>query len=303
VYSRAVKRSCPACDADRPKPLASIRADAVVRGNETYRAEALELLGVPADARFDLVRCSACDFVYAHELPDERLLTILYRDVIDTSACKGTADDQQWKAHQLDLASSLLLRATAAGTVRALDYGCGDGTVVHALNAAGISCLGFEPHLRGGTTGNITDSAETVRAGGPYQAILLSDVLEHLPDPAAVLADCRELLAPHGWICVSVPDFDDRRLAGIVAELRQGKPVTREVNPWEHLNYFSPATLAAMLRRAGYRVAAEPVKDFGYRSTASGARRIGNTIRAVGRLLAHAAGPMPGSTTLFAQKS
>jgi len=35
--------------------------------------------------------------------------------------------------------------------------------------------------------------------------------------------------------------------------LRRGKPIPKEVNPWEHLNYFTEDTLDRMMRQAGFR--------------------------------------------------
>ena len=57
-----------------------------------------------------------------------------------------------------------------------------------------------------------------------------------------------------------------------------------------------------MLRETGFRVHADPVSDFGFRSSATGVRRLTNAVRSTARLLAHAAAPTPGSTTIFAQK-
>ena len=291
-----MNRSCPSCDADDATTVVELTASSIAGGNDTYRANALELLGVPPDASYPIVSCTRCGFVYARDLPAESFLTTLYRDVID-----GTATES-WTAHQLELASALLSRAAANGPARILDFGCGDGTIVHALNAARIFCLGYEPHPRIPASDRITDSIDVVRATAPFSGIILSDVLEHVPDPRSVLAQCLDLLAPDGWICVSVPDFGPRRLKTIVRELESGRPVTRELNPWEHLNYFSPASLARMIRRAGFRVHAEPATGFGFRSSATGVRRLTNAVRSTARLLAHAAAPSPGSTTIFAQK-
>lgn len=294
-------RSCPGCGSDRPRHLAAIAASAVVRENDTYRPEALDLLGVAATASYDIVQCVACDFAYAHELPDETLLATLYGKVIDPAVREGSATEEQWKAHQLALAAELVRRAASAGNVRMLDYGCGDGTVVRALNAAGISCAGFEPHPRRPPDGTIADSVKDLE--GRFTAVLLSDVLEHVAEPKEVLATCHALLSDGGWLCVSVPDFNPRRMAGILSDLRGGRPVTREVNPWEHLNYFSPATLVSMVRGSGFVVDAEPVRDFGFRGSARGLRRVTNTIRSAGRLLGHAMTRAPGSTTIFARKT
>ena len=70
--------------------------------------------------------------------------------------------------------------------------------------------------------------------------IILSDVLEHLPEPRSASGDLRKLLVPRGLLCVNVPDFSESRVRTIAKQLNHGQRPPRELNPWEHLNYFSP---------------------------------------------------------------
>jgi len=281
-------------------------AERVVRGNETYRSDALQILNLAADAMFTFVRCSACGFVYAEALPDSSFLQRLYSEVIDGARAATISQSPAWVSHQLELAARLLARASGGGAIRVLDYGCGDGTVTKALNAAGVSCLGFEPYPReAGSPAQhrITDSRDVIRAAAPFTSILLSDVLEHVPEPRSVLDECRDLLETGGWICISVPDFSAGRLRSVLGDLSAGRTVTAELNPWEHLNYFSPATLAAMVRAAGFDVAIEPARQFGFREDGHGVRRISNALFSAGRLFRFVALPAHGSTTVFARKS
>ena len=67
----------------------------------------------------------------------------------------------------------------------------------------------------------------------------MADVIEHLPDPRRALVQVRELLEPGGLVAISTPD-----VSGWAARLLQVKPV-------EHLYYFEPTTLRALLGRAG----------------------------------------------------
>ena len=72
-----------------------------------------------------------------------------------------------------------------------------------------------------------------------FGAVVMADVIEHLPDPRRALEQVRELLEPGGLVAISTPD-----VSGWAARLLQVKPV-------EHLYYFEPATLRALLGRAG----------------------------------------------------
>jgi 2-polyprenyl-3-methyl-5-hydroxy-6-metoxy-1,4-benzoquinol methylase len=299
------QRPCPACAATSPRIAGSMTAAQVVAGNDTYADDALELLGIRGEERYHFAACERCGFLYALDLPDEPFLHQLYARVIRGDRARVESQSPSWVSHQLALAARLLSRLGTSVTV--LDYGCGYGTIVRALQSPSIQCVGFEPSptvlaalQQEGL--DATGDLAAITARAPFDGIVLSDVLEHVPEPREVLSFCAGLLRPEGWLIVSVPDFGLRRRAAILRDLGRGRPVTRELNPWEHLNYFTPDALAAMLRAAGLDMAAEPLPAFGFRAETSGPRRVLNAGRSALRLLRFAASPGPSSTTLLAQR-
>jgi 2-polyprenyl-3-methyl-5-hydroxy-6-metoxy-1,4-benzoquinol methylase len=277
-------------------------ASEVVAGNSTYRADGVQRLGIAAESRYPIVRCTNCGFVFAGQLPEEKFLRSLYDDVIDPEAARRESQSPPWVAHQLRLASLLLERAgREKGTVRILDYGCGYGAIVRALQGPAIECVGVEPSPSAREAAEASASLDEIE--GSFDGLILSDVLEHLPEPLATLSELRERIRDGGWICASVPDFRPRRLEATLADIAAGRPFTREMNPWEHLNYFSPATLAQMLERAGFDIdPAAAGLDFGFRPGTGGVRRIGNTVKSMVRLGTFAIKPEPLTTTLLARK-
>lgn len=109
------------------------------------------------------------------------------------------------------------LRHLAVGRdeVRVLDLGCGNGRLVTGPVAeAGFRVLGVDVHV---------PSIESARAEFPdacfviadvasyapsdvFDAVILSDVLEHVHDPAGLLATARDSLAEGGIVLVSIPN-------------------------------------------------------------------------------------------------
>lgn len=184
-----------------------------------------------------------------------------------------------------------------------LDFGCGYGTLVAALNGPRVHCDGFETSQRRleflrSRNLPVLAAPEMVRSQAPYDAVILSDVLEHVPEPGHVLCLCVELLAPGGLLCVHVPDFGDRRLAREMAAAQAGLPFTRELNPWEHLNYFSTNSLSGFIRKHGLAVLpdADGV-NIGLRAGLRSWRRLANSAKSLLRLARHAIGLRPTDST------
>jgi len=78
-----------------------------------------------------------------------------------------------------------------------------------------------------------------------FDAVGLLSVLEHANEPRRMLADCARVLRPGGAIAIVVPNVDS--LACRVLHEQ-----ARTFDGRNHLIYFSPATLADMLRRSGF---------------------------------------------------
>jgi hypothetical protein len=89
-----------------------------------------------------------------------------------------------------------------------------------------------------------------------FDVINLEQVLEHLVDPIEVLSHLRDSLEKNGILRVSVPD--GRKMAARLAPLTPTTSVEpgylMPVQPLEHLNCFTHASLAAIGQSAGLRL-------------------------------------------------
>ena len=81
--------------------------------------------------------------------------------------------------------------------------------------------------------------------GERYDAIAVLDVLEHCPDPVALLSAATAALAPGGTLFSTVPNWD--------CELVRQPPPPCPLPP-RNLQYFTRHSLAAAARRAGLAI-------------------------------------------------
>jgi SAM-dependent methyltransferase len=93
-----------------------------------------------------------------------------------------------------------------------------------------------------------------------FEAVTMWETLEHIDDPLAALQDARSRLKPDGLLALSVPNLnapDIRSMRGDSLQIHGGPA-------WPgHVNLWTPATLALLLRRAGF----EPLHMAGQFST------------------------------------
>lgn len=80
-----------------------------------------------------------------------------------------------------------------------------------------------------------------------YDLIVCSQVLEHLPNPHEALMEIREALSPRSLLYVEVP-------LEKVMEFHASDPLRHKRHWHEHVNFFSRASLEALMARSGLKV-------------------------------------------------
>jgi 2-polyprenyl-3-methyl-5-hydroxy-6-metoxy-1,4-benzoquinol methylase len=82
---------------------------------------------------------------------------------------------------------------------------------------------------------------------GPYDAVTLFDVIEHVPQPREALAALHRVLRPGGHLFLSTPDAGSR-----VARMMGAR--WHYLDPVQHIVLFNRKNLSEMLREAGFEV-------------------------------------------------
>ncbi len=190
----------------------------------------------------DIVWCPACTHMQLREIPSEAELGAAYGEAASDDYVEEEAGQ---RATARDLLGRLERHADRGAL---LDLGCWVGFLLDEARARGWDPVtGVEPstfasaYARDRLRLDVrTDDLLTADLGeSRYQAVVLGDVIEHLPDPGAALDRIGALLAPRGAVMLMLPDAGSR-----VARV-MGKRWWSVIPT--HVQYFTRKSLARLL--------------------------------------------------------
>jgi SAM-dependent methyltransferase len=215
-----------------------------------------------ARAGHDVIACAACGFAHLDPLPSDAELAARYAEGYYEDDHPGWLEKDRAEAafwaleHDDKLADWAGLLGRPSGVL--LDVGCSGGLLLEHARARGWGVRGIEP--------SALAVAECARLGldvararweelPPPEGVDVVHaklVLEHLTDPAAFVAWCREGLAPGGVLCLQAPNE--------FTPLQGAARAALELEAWWvappfHLNYFDFASLEGLLRAGGFEPA------------------------------------------------
>ena len=235
-------RSCHACGRGPLEPFLRVAGDAGPDGL------------IPTTDRYgtalaDIVRCTYCGHGQLDPMPPAAVLESAYADA-------ASADYLREEAGQRETARRWLARIERhAAPSRLLDLGCWVGVLAAEARERGWSPVGVEPSAwasslareRFGLDVRTEDlfAATDLEPGG-FGAVVMADVVEHLPDPGGALDRVAAWLAPGGVLALALPDAGSPVARGLGAHWWSILPT--------HVQYFTRGSLEILLSRHGFHV-------------------------------------------------
>jgi SAM-dependent methyltransferase len=191
--------------------------------------------------------CEACTNAWTDPAPakiDYAAASFHEHTLGPTAARKTLADlPEQWRQSVM-MQVTLLVKRLPAGA-RVLEIGCGEGILLGELRRAGFEVMGVEASERASRAARaaglrvVTGRFPHEEAGGPFDCVVMSHVLEHLEEPRAILGEAAKLMAMGGrlllvqthWLGVMPQRYGEKWYAWV---------------PEQHFWHFTPRGLEAL---------------------------------------------------------
>ncbi len=207
------------------------------------------------------------------------------------------------------------LRRWVGTKQQVLDVGCGEGFQAAEVAALGNEVTGVDlvesparrdrmrQYVRANLADGLSQAIPTFERR-QFDKILLMDVIEHLPDPARILKECRPLLSANGQIILSLPN-----VANITVRLSllsgRFEYTDRGLLDKTHLRFFTRKSARRMVIESGYEIVRETMTVMPL-ELALGLSPKNPLMRAMNLLMAGLTKLMPGLfgyQTIFALRS
>lgn len=204
---------------------------------------------------YTVVVCGQCGFSFADNIPEQEAFDAYYRDLskyeYQHRGGRESANDES----RLRDAAQTLCTVIPDQSTRILEIGCSTGRLLGLLKERGYQNVwGLDPspvcaaaardlyrvEVR---TESVSDLAKTDEK---FDFLILIGVLEHIRDLDGALETMHKILAPNGRIYFDVPD---------ATQFVDWPDAPYQQFSMEHINFFSGASLANLMRRRGF----EPV--------------------------------------------
>lgn len=204
-----------------------------------------------------VVRCARCRLVYLNPRPTKERIGLYYPPNYQANMLSLLA---KGKTNPIGRAGFAMVRRRRTPPFhpggRLLDVGCSNGAYLAAMREEGWDVEGVEfdrdavEYAR--QTRNLKVTQGEVEEGlgqlasASFDVVTMWHVLEHSFDPAGALRQIHRVLKPGGRLMLEVPNYASPSVSVF-------KRYWFPMDIPRHLYQFTPATMKAMLSRAGFR--------------------------------------------------
>lgn len=185
-------------------------------------------------------QCSGCGLVQHRMKPVE-----YFKEVITAASLS-----EKSRLSRLNQMKEFAERFGLVGK-KVLDIGAGKGEMIDVLREAGFQAAGLEASLKSVSIGKVAGrniihgyiGDKGAIEGGPYDAFILLNYLEHLPHPRAIIWNIHRNTTDNAVGYITVPNFDYLLKTNALYEFVA-----------DHISYFTKGTLTYAFEANGFEV-------------------------------------------------
>ena len=231
------------------------RVCAICGGNKKKRLFEQTFSTVCLLEGYTVVVCADCGFSFADNIPGQEAFDAYYRDLSKYEYQHRDGRESANDETRLRDAAQTLSEVIPDKGTRILEIGCSTGRLLGLLKERGYQnvwgldpspvCAASARDLYGVTvrTESVSDLAKTEEK---FDFLILVGVLEHIRDLEGALETMHKILSPNARVYLDVPD---------ATQFADWPDAPYQQFSMEHINFFSGASLANLMRTRGF----EPV--------------------------------------------
>ena len=208
-----------------------------------------------------LVQCIECGLIFVNPRPSFEDLAPQYEQSYFHCAHPTFGGYEDYEGDRNDVLKTFARRVESLRSLlpsarpKALDVGCATGIFLEAATQAGwdvegidISSYAVKQAQEKGMRARVAELSSAGFADATFDVVTLWDIIEHVTEPTAVLAECERILKPGGILAISTPDAGSPP-----ANVLRGNWLGfRSID--EHLYFFSRDSMKAMLEKVNLEV-------------------------------------------------
>jgi 2-polyprenyl-3-methyl-5-hydroxy-6-metoxy-1,4-benzoquinol methylase len=217
-------------------------------GGKDIKPEDLRITDSRYGLTLPMYKCHSCGFFQC----DTNDLTNLYEQLEDMEYIKSLEQRKKQLGFLLKQTLPFLsfkIKDDSNSALKILDVGAGAGPFVQLALKYGLSAQGIEPSAFLANYA-ISQGLPVINSKVPeyppenFDAIYMTDVLEHIVDPASWLLEYNKVLKPDGVLFVTTPN-----VSSVLAKVMR--------NSWwhyrlAHIGYYNKKTLRYLMERTGF---------------------------------------------------